>query len=230
MSRLDIVPPVEPIQTPATEKTPQRAGRRTTTPVVAVEQAAGGVIAGDSLRPAPTKAVTEAAFWYWCGVTDACAPEAVALAGETFSRRTEDLLPTEPGSPPARELRRGQVLALTVRQLHAIAEQLGRAVLRPTNMRWASGRDGAVPLVYSSAAERAAIDEAKRAGLFIPTCEPREGDLPLADFVYMQRLDVAEYPGGRSATAKEPPPVSQTGIELPDASTPPAVFAARAAR
>ena len=152
--------------------------------------------------------------WYWVGVLeDAPIPSHVHVGGICFPRTTCPPTVTPAGvagistEKTPRFHTQGDYVPLTDEQVNELGKRLRRSFLRIK-----AGQQGDYGVVLSLPTE----DEKKmRRRIGSPMATLREGDKPLADYIYFvpvgqEIVSITEIPRGR----KTPPPISETGLVI----------------
>ena len=186
---------------PTTEPAPRKRGRPAKTRV-----------SGKDLVPdlAQHQRAVSREYWFWVGAVDDELPylEGVDLAGMSFPKRNEDLIPD-----PARTGKTtrvpvpGTLVNMDARRFRLLRERLTRSVIRITGT---GEHRRAQRILIPTAAE---LEEREKEGRPAKRYVQHPGDRPLAEFVYVQFCDNQDRP---RRGVSVPPPVSETGLEWPE--------------
>lgn len=127
----------------------------------------------DAAKPPPAPPTKH----YWCGVTEDCPSHAVTIAGVSFPRWNGRVVERAPGRfEYVDRVLEGQVSALTERTVQLVLERVRYRVVR--NRKIIS----ALPLVRTRPPDHQHKEPWQEV---IREFVPRDGDVPLAQFVYM---------------------------------------------
>lgn len=123
--------------------------------------------------PVPPKASVPRRMEFWIGTLAKCPFQNLTVAGQTFHRYTEKVEHPDGSLRTKRTPRNGAVVALDEAQVKLLRERIDASVIRP------NGRN---PILINRDAET-----------FNPmrAYQPREGDTPLGEFIYMVPVDEA---------------------------------------
>jgi hypothetical protein len=181
-------------------------------------------IAPDELThgTAPAALADEGA-WYWIGLLPGAPSSCVTLAGLAFPLRTE--VPFVGINDPRDQERvavDGDMLRLTAEQVREIAAQVRRRAVRFAHAEGGEferdrARQGYMQRIgtivkYTSQED---VSAAREQGRHIAVVAPRQGDIPLSQFVYCILVPEANPRPRWAGTQDLPRPMSETGIELP---------------
>ncbi len=167
--------------------------------------------------------------WYWIGLLPGAPRSCVHVAGIAFPQNVE--IPFRGKTSPLdqeRELADGDVLRLSatkVREIAAAVRARGIRFSHPENSEFEQRRvrEGyrmrtGVVVKYTSQSD---IEAARAEGRIIQVTTPRQGDTPLAKFVYVQLLHETNPRPRWAGQYDRPSPISEAGIELPGPDAPP---------
>lgn len=174
--------------------------------------------------------------WYWCGLLPGAPVAGVAVGGVAFQRNTE--IPFRGQANPLdqeRVLADGDVLRLPLSKVRAVAAAVRLRAIRFSHeaggeFEQKRAREGystrvGVVVRYTPAAD---IEAARAAGRVIQITAPRQGDVPLARYLYVQLLHETNPRPRWAGQYDRPSPISEAGIELPGPDAPPIPADARA--
>lgn len=163
-------------------------------PTVMAEEekpSASPIVAGAALRIEPLAISLEKIqpverSRFWCGTLPGCSHYNVALGTKVavmFHRITEEVTSRDDPPETVRIPRKGQIFELSQEEVDGILLDVKRRVIRPSSKR-DTGDGGRVGFILRT-------DDA--------TYRPREGDVPLACYIYMVKLSANMPDGYREA-------------------------------